>query len=126
MGGLSNVLRTQELGSSFRWLLELLFLTKMLRLPSAGLLAPVFYCLRNRNNSFNPFIATRRLARYVFAEMLDECARGNRHPWRGHAATGHALRAAISASSAAATRHHSEAGSACAMLPQNVPRVRIG
>ena len=26
----------------------------------------------------------------------------------------------------AATAHHSEAGSACAMLPQNVPRVRIG
>ena len=30
------------------------------------------------------------------------------------------------AESVAATRHHSDAGSACAMLPQNVPRVRIG
>ena len=36
------------------------------------------------------------------------------------------LSATISASSAAATAHHSEAGSAWAMLPQNVPRVRIG
>ena len=37
-----------------------------------------------------------------------------------------ALLATISASSAAATAHHSEAGSAWAMLPQNVPRVRMG
>src|SRR5437764_915285 len=36
------------------------------------------------------------------------------------------LRATSSASSVAATKHHSEAGSACARLPQNVPRVRIG
>jgi hypothetical protein len=36
------------------------------------------------------------------------------------------LRATISAPSATATAHHSEAGSALAMLPQNVPRVRIG
>ena len=36
------------------------------------------------------------------------------------------LLATISASSAAATRHHSAAGSACAMLPQKVPRVRMG
>ena len=36
------------------------------------------------------------------------------------------LSATISASSAAATAHHSEAGSAWAMLPQNVPRARIG
>ena len=36
------------------------------------------------------------------------------------------LSATISASSAAATAHHSDAGSAWAMLPQNVPRVRIG
>jgi hypothetical protein len=36
------------------------------------------------------------------------------------------LLATISAPSAAATRHHSAAGSACAMLPQNVPRVRMG
>ena len=31
-----------------------------------------------------------------------------------------------SASSVAASKHHSEAGSACAMLPQKVPRERIG
>ena len=37
-----------------------------------------------------------------------------------------ALCATISAPSATATVHHSEAGSALAMLPQNVPRVRIG
>jgi hypothetical protein len=36
------------------------------------------------------------------------------------------LVAMISASSVAATRHHSDAGSACARLPQKVPRVRIG
>ena len=36
------------------------------------------------------------------------------------------LCATISAPSVAATRHHSDAGSPCAMLPQNVPRVRIG
>ena len=36
------------------------------------------------------------------------------------------LRSTISASSVVATMHHSEAGSACAMLPQKVPRVRIG
>ena len=34
--------------------------------------------------------------------------------------------AIISASRQAATAHHSEAGSACAIEPQNVPRVRIG
>ena len=36
------------------------------------------------------------------------------------------LLATIVASSVAATRHHSEAGSAWARLPQNVPRMRIG
>ena len=37
-----------------------------------------------------------------------------------------ALRATLSAPSATASVHHSDAGSALAMLPQNVPRVRIG
>ena len=37
-----------------------------------------------------------------------------------------ALAATISASSAPRRAHHSDAGSAWAMLPQNVPRVRIG
>ena len=36
------------------------------------------------------------------------------------------LTATSSASSVAATRRHSDAGSACAKLPQNAPRTRIG
>ena len=36
------------------------------------------------------------------------------------------LTATISAPTVTAVRHHSEAGSACAKLPQNVPRNRIG
>ena len=36
------------------------------------------------------------------------------------------LAAIISAPRVAAVMHHSEAGSACARLPQKVPRVRIG
>ena len=37
-----------------------------------------------------------------------------------------ALLAKTSPSSAASTRHHSDAGSACASEPQKVPRLRIG
>ena len=36
------------------------------------------------------------------------------------------LRPIISAPRVTAVRHHSDAGSACARLPQNVPRVRMG